>query len=69
MGAPTEPTPMNARESYALREVAKWWEEVCEHAGMPPAEDQHRACLEAAFAYMAECRARAQMPVAPTRIQ
>ena len=60
---------MTDKETYTLREVAEWWNDVCAQSDMDPAIDEHRASLEAAFAYMMECRARGQMPPAPTRIQ
>ena len=61
--------PMTDKEAYVLQKVAEWWNAVCAQSGMEPAIDEHRASLEAAYAYMMECRARAQMPPAPTRIQ
>ena len=69
MSNPTEPAPMTAEESYAMGKIAEWWRDVCVQKGIELPPDDFRACLDAAFAFMAECRARGHMPHAPTRIQ
>ena len=64
----TEPAPMTEKEAHAMGKIAKWWRDVCAQKDMDPPIDDFRACLEASFAYMMDCRARGQMPPAPTRV-
>ena len=63
-----EPAPLTAKEQRAMMEIGKWWRGVCDAKETEPPPDDFRACLDAAFSYMVDCRARAQMPPAPTRV-
>ena len=63
-----EPAPLTAKEQRAMTEISKWWRGVCVAKEVEPPPDDFRACVDAAFSFMAECRARAQMPAAPTRV-
>ena len=64
-----EPAPMTDKEQFTMGKVDEWWRGVCAHSDMDPPIDGFRACLEAAYCYMMECRAKSHMPTAPTRIQ
>ena len=65
----TEPAPMTEKEANVMGKIAEWWRDVCAQKDMDPPIDDFRACIEAAFAFMEECRARGHMPHAPTSIQ
>ena len=64
-----EPAPMTAKEAYAMAKIGEWWRDVCAKKGIDAPPDDFRACLDAAFSFMAECNAQARMPHAPTRVQ
>ena len=63
-----ELAPLTPKEQRAMKEIGIWWRGVCDAKKIKAPPDDFRACVDAAFSFMVECRARAQMPHAPTRV-